>query len=79
MIQLSLYSRSGCHLCDAMEDELQPFIATSDIAITRILIDNNEALEKLYGHRVPVLVYNGQVVCEYFLDPDILHQLIIAS
>jgi len=79
MIQLSLYSRSGCHLCDAMEDELQPFLDTSDITITRILIDNNEALEKLYGHRVPVLTYNGQVVCEYFLDPDILNQLITAS
>jgi len=76
MIELSLYSRSGCHLCEAMEDELRPFIAAAMITVTRKFIDSNEDLERQYGHRVPVLEYNGQAVCEYFLDPVVLEQLI---
>ncbi len=77
MKQLSLYLRNGCHLCEAMEAELLPFVASSALEVQRIFIDNNEKLERLYGHRVPVLMYNEQLVCEYFLDPDVLQQVLI--
>ncbi len=76
MKRLSLYSRSGCHLCEAMEAELMPFIAAGEIEVTRIFIDNDETLVQRYGPRVPVLRYNEQTVCEYFLDPDALQQIL---
>jgi len=76
MKQLLLYSRSNCHLCEAMEEELSPFIAAKDIQVQRVLIDNNEEFEKLYGHRVPVLMMGKQLVCEYFLDTDILQGIL---
>ncbi len=77
MKQLLLYLRSGCHLCEAMEAELLPFIASSKLEVQPVFIDNNEKLEQLYGHRVPVLMYNEQLICEYFLDPDMLQQVLI--
>lgn len=76
MKALVLYSRSGCHLCEAMEEELLPFIHSGEIEVRRIYIDNDEKLQQLYGHRVPVLMYNEQLICDYFLDPDALIQAI---
>ena len=67
-----LYSRSDCPLCDAMEDELRPFIKEYGITVRRQYIDNEAALQALYGDKVPVLTLNDEILCHYFLDKDIL-------
>lgn len=59
-----------------MEDELRPFIAKYSITVTRTYIDNNAALQQLYGEKVPVLTLNNEILCHYFLDTDILLQTI---
>lgn len=76
MKQFQLYVRSGCHLCEAMEEELSTFIASGEIQVERIYIDNDAMLNKLYGERIPVLTYNKKLICEYFLDPDKLNRVL---
>ena len=76
MKQFQLYVRSGCHLCEAMEADLSTFIASGKIQVDRIFIDNDENLKKLYGECIPVLMHDKTLVCEYFLDPDKLHQML---
>ncbi len=76
MKQLTLYSRSGCHLCEAMEDELSPFIAEGQVQVKRIFIDNDEKLIQQYGQRIPVLLVGDRLLCEYFLDADALKRLL---
>ena len=75
-LKFILYSRSNCPLCDAMEDELRPFIVEYRIIVKRQYIDNEPALEKLYGSRVPVLLLNDEILCHYFLDAETLHNAI---
>ncbi|HHJ35140.1 MAG TPA: glutaredoxin family protein [Gammaproteobacteria bacterium] len=72
LLKLKLYSRSNCHLCEAMEDELRPYIEARDISVTRQLIDNDKNLEALYGTKVPVLTLDEKILCHYFLDTEIL-------
>ena len=67
-----LYSRSNCALCEAMEDELRPFIEKYSITVKRKYIDNEAVLQKLYGDKVPVLTLNNEILCHYFLDTEIL-------
>ena len=55
-----------------MEDELRPFIEKYSITVNRKYIDNETELQKLYGDKVPVLSLNGEILCHYFLDTDIL-------
>ena len=55
-----------------MEDELRPYIQKYKIVVKRQYIDNNSALEKSYGNKVPVLVFEGKVLCEYFLNVNAL-------
>lgn len=67
-----LYSRSNCPLCELMEDELRPFIDRYKIVIRRQYIDNEPELVKQYGDKVPVLTLDNEILCEYFLDPDLV-------
>jgi len=71
-LNLILYSRSNCPLCEAMEDELRPFIEKYSITVKRQYIDNEATLQKLYGDKVPVLALNNEMLCHYFLDTEIL-------
>ena len=75
-LKFILYSRSNCPLCEAMEDELRPFIAKYSITVNRTYIDNDASLQQLYGEKVPVLTLNNEILCHYFLDTDILLQTI---
>ena len=75
-MEFILYSRSNCPLCEAMEDELRPFIERYKIIVKRQYIDNEPALEQLYGSKVPVLTLDKETLCEYFLDPELLSAVI---
>ncbi len=71
-LQFILYSRSNCPLCEAMEDELRPFIEKFNITVKRQYIDNEPELEQRYGSKVPVLTFDEKTLCEYFLDSEVL-------
>lgn len=68
--ELVVYSRAGCHLCDALIDELSEFCALNPFTFTDIDISGKDELEQLYGLKVPVVTYSDVVLCEYFLDID---------
>ncbi len=55
-----------------MEEELGPVINEYTITVQRRYIDNEPALQALYGDKVPVLTLNDEILCHYFLDKDIL-------
>lgn len=75
-MEMTLYSRSNCSLCEAMEEELAAYITQYKLTIYRVFIDNDLTLEDRYGSLVPVLVYDGTEVCRYYLDRDRLLQII---
>ena len=62
--------REGCHLCEAFIEELETFGANYPIQLQIQDVDSNEEWIERYGDRVPALVIDGQLVCEYFFDPD---------
>lgn len=74
-----LFTRSNCPLCEAMEDELRPLIGKYKITVKRQYIDNQPELEKLYGTKVPVLTRNNEILCEYFLDTEVITRIIAAT
>lgn len=67
-----LFARSNCPLCEAMEEELRPFVARYHMTINRRYIDNEPGLIQQYGDKVPVLTLNNETLCEYFLDSELL-------
>jgi glutaredoxin len=75
-VELTIYIREGCHLCDDMEQALQEYKSELDFETQRVPIDNNKELEQAYGTRVPVLVCGEEEICHYFLDIQALKRVL---
>lgn len=68
MIDLTLYGRRGCHLCDEMVAELVRLQGELPFRLVQVDVDDDPALATRYGRLVPVLERDGVEVCHYFLD-----------
>jgi glutaredoxin len=67
-VQLTLYARNDCHLCEDMQQALAELATELNFMTEVVLIENNEELERVYGARVPVLMLEEKMICEHFLD-----------
>jgi glutaredoxin len=70
MIEVSIYSRSNCHLCEVALGVLEQMRNELDFQITKILIDGNAELEKKYGEQVPVILINNEPHDFFRVDPE---------
>jgi hypothetical protein len=69
-----MYSRPGCGLCEEMLDELATLPAAQGIAVQVTDVDRDPMLRERYGHKIPVLLLAGELVCHGRLDPDEVHK-----
>lgn len=67
-IELTLLSRSYCHLCHDMEVALQPLLEEFGARINVLDVDADPVLEAKYDELVPVLLHGETELCHYFLD-----------
>lgn len=70
MVNLTLYLRAGCHLCEDMKAELLPYRDQLGFKLTEVEVGWDGALAERYGTLLPVLEKDGMEICHYFLDPD---------
>ncbi|MEJ6607081.1 MAG: glutaredoxin family protein [Candidatus Planktophila sp.] len=67
---VTVYSRTGCHLCESAEATLINLSQQFDFDLKVKLIDEDIELEKLYGNQVPVIQINGEHHDFYKVDPE---------
>jgi glutaredoxin len=70
MTLITIYGRTGCHLCEDALGVLQSMQAELNFEIEEILIDGNEELEKLYGEKIPVTHIDGVHHDFWRVDPE---------
>ncbi len=75
---LLLYSRPGCHLCDAAKDSLAPFVERYGLRVEERNVELNPGWERKYGTQIPVGVLGGRKVFKYHLDSGRLERSIQA-
>ena len=75
-VQFSLYTRTGCHLCEEMEQEIPILESKLNFKADIITINDNQQLEQRYGDKVPVLTYGNEIICMYVLDEKMLSKAI---
>ena len=66
-VDVVLYGRPGCHLCDEAREALGRF---DGIALREVDIDSDDALLAAMLERIPVVEVEGVVVSELEFDPD---------
>ncbi len=67
---LILYSREGCHLCEAFIDEMRRFDASLLPRLIIVDVDADEGHVQQYGDKVPILLLGETEVCRYFFDAE---------
>ena len=72
--RLTVYERTGCHLCDDMVATLAEWQEELGFEIERIDIAGSPELVDRYGAMVPVLMHGSREICHYFLDLDALRR-----
>ncbi|MGO9934091.1 MAG: glutaredoxin family protein [Steroidobacteraceae bacterium] len=69
-----LYSRAGCGLCEEMLGELAALPAVARVGVDVIDVDADAAAKVHYGHKIPVLLFDGELVCHGRLDAEEVHK-----
>jgi hypothetical protein len=75
MSKIQVYSRRGCHLCELLIEELLPLIE-GRMGLEVCDIDTREDWRQEYDTRVPVVLYDGAVICQYHLDREALARIL---
>jgi len=74
MVRVTLYSRHGCHLCDAMRAVVAAVERDLPLEVDEVDIDGDPALVAAYGDQVPVLLVNGRKAFKYRVDAATLRE-----
>jgi hypothetical protein len=74
-----LYSRPGCGLCEEMLMQLaalqeSPSFEGGSFGVDLLDVDADPVTRVRYGHKIPVLLFAGELVCHGRLDPDEVHK-----
>jgi len=72
MSVLTVYSAPGCHLCEDALAVLRGLQRDLDFELRVLDITRDDALHRAYLERIPVVALDGEELCEYFVDPELL-------
>ncbi len=70
--RLTLYTRSGCSLCQAMEAHLDRLNREGVYVLVTVDLVDQPSLESRFGEWVPVLMAGETEICHYHLDETAL-------
>jgi glutaredoxin len=66
--EVTLYTRSGCHLCEEAKSAIAPLLREFRAMLREINIDEDPALKELYGSDVPVIFLGGRKAAKHRVD-----------
>ncbi len=72
-----VYSSPGCHLCEQAMSELrrlQAELGPAAVGIEERDITAEDALHRAYLERIPVIELDGEELCEYTIDEQLLRE-----
>jgi glutaredoxin len=71
---ITLYSKSDCHLCVEAMTVLRRLQQELGFELEECDIMTDDALQRAYFERIPVLALDGEVLFEYFVEESVLRE-----
>lgn len=68
-LEVTLYTRPGCHLCEEAKSLLAPLLAEFGARLREVNIDTDPELQERYNLDVPVIFLAGRKVGKHRIDP----------
>ncbi|MEA2520793.1 MAG: hypothetical protein QOI81_439 [Actinomycetota bacterium] len=75
-MQVTLFSRPGCHLCDVARGVIVAERRRSAFDLVEVDISTEDALELEYGIRIPVVLIDGVEAFEIDVDAERFRALV---
>lgn len=76
VLEVTLYTRPGCHLCDEAKSQIAPILAEFGAELREINIDADPSLREKFNVDVPVIFVAGRKVAKHRVDlRQFRHQL----
>lgn len=63
-LQVTFYTKAGCHLCEEARDMLDDIAAQTPYELTEIDIRSNTEIFEEYRYRIPVIIVNNDRLLE---------------
>jgi len=71
VVSWTVYHRPGCTLCEEMLADLADLLGPEEASRVQVVdISDDPELERRYRTRIPVLLADGDFVCDYRLDAE---------
>jgi thioredoxin reductase (NADPH) len=78
-LELTLYLRRWCHLCDELIEALEPLIDGQGVILREVDIDEHAEFEDAYGEHIPVLCAGERELCRHRLDEGAVRAYLLES
>jgi len=76
-VEVVVYSRPGCHLCEEARAVLERLRANTAFEIDEIDIEADDVLHARYLERIPVVAIAGEELFDYTIDEEALIRRIL--
>ena len=74
MIEVVLYTKPGCCLCDTVKAQLGKLRTVQPFELREVNILDDRAAYAKYGEEIPVVLINGRKAFKYQLDERVFLQ-----
>ena len=78
-MEVMLYSRPGCHLCEEAKQVLIPLLEEFGLTLCEINVDTDKKLTARYGEELPVVLLDGRKVAKYRVEAKSFRRLLERS
>ena len=68
LLEVTLYTRPGCRLCDEAKSQIAPLLAEVGGRLREVNIDSDPELRERYNLDVPVIFLGGRKVAKHRID-----------
>jgi glutaredoxin len=72
--EIIVYSRPDCHLCAEAMAALRALQGELHFGLSERDIDEDDALQRAYFERIPVIALDGEELFDYFIDEALLRE-----
>jgi len=74
VVTITLYSKPDCHLCADALATLRKLQAELDFELEQHDITLDDASQRMYLERIPVIALDGEELFDYFIDETVLRE-----
>ena len=67
-MEITLYTRPGCHLCEAAKAQIAPLLDEFGATLREINVDADAALREQYTNDVPVIFIGARKAAKHRVD-----------